>query len=81
MEEKMSLQEMLARLGDIYENQMPFHRLLGVRIESLTPENVQVRIDMREELIGNFVRRILHGGVISAILDLTTRSPLIWLLW
>ena len=71
MEEKMSLQEMLARLGDIYENQMPFHRLLGVRIESLTPENVQVRIDMREELIGNFVRRILHGGVISAILDLT----------
>jgi uncharacterized protein (TIGR00369 family) len=26
---------------------------------------------MREELIGNFVRRILHGGVISSILDLT----------
>jgi len=26
---------------------------------------------MREELIGNFVRRILHGGVISAVLDLT----------
>ncbi len=26
---------------------------------------------MREELIGNFIRQILHGGVISSVLDLT----------
>ena len=26
---------------------------------------------MREELIGNFMRKILHGGVISSVLDLT----------
>ena len=26
---------------------------------------------MREQLIGNFVQGILHGGVISAVLDLT----------
>ena len=32
---------------------------------------VQVRIDMRDELIGNFIRRVLHGGVISSVLDLT----------
>lgn len=67
----MNLQEMLNQLRDIYENQMPFHRLLDVRVESLTPTDIKVRIDMREELIGNFIRRILHGGVISAILDLT----------
>lgn len=71
MKEAMDLQEMLRMLGDIYENQMPFHRLLGIRIISLTAEDVRVRIDMREELIGNFVRRILHGGVISSIIDLT----------
>jgi len=71
MKEAMNLQEMLKMLGDIYENQMPFHRLLGIRIISLTPEDVRVRIDMREELIGNFLRRILHGGVISSIIDLT----------
>ena len=67
----MNLQEMLNQLRDIYENQMPFHRLLDVRVESLTPTDIKVRIDMREELIGNFIRRILHGGVISSILDLT----------
>jgi uncharacterized protein (TIGR00369 family) len=67
----MDLKAMLDLLADIYENRMPFHRLLGIRIISLTPEDVRVRIDMREELIGNFVRRILHGGVISSIIDLT----------
>jgi uncharacterized protein (TIGR00369 family) len=71
MGDKIDLQEKLNLLRDIYENQMPFHRLLDIQIESLTPEKTTVRIDMREELIGNFVQRILHGGVISSVLDLT----------
>jgi len=71
MEKKKDLQDTLDLLRETYQNQMPFNRLLGIRIISLTPDDVRVRIDMREELIGNFVRRILHGGVISAVLDLT----------
>ncbi len=62
---------MLEVLRQIYEDIMPFDRLLGVKITRLGPGDVQVRIDMREELIGNFMRRILHGGVISSVLDLT----------
>lgn len=71
MEKNMNLQDMLNLLGKTYEREMPFNRLLGIRIVSLTPDDIRVRIDMREELIGNFARRILHGGVISAVLDLT----------
>jgi len=67
----MNLQETLNQLGKIYENQMPFNRLLDIRIETLTPTDIKVRLDMREELIGNFIRQILHGGVISSVLDLT----------
>ncbi len=67
----MKLQEMLGLLKVIYEQQMPFNRLLDIRITSLTLTDIQVRIDMREELIGNFIREILHGGVISSVLDLT----------
>jgi uncharacterized protein (TIGR00369 family) len=67
----MNLQGMLDLLKDIYEQQMPFDRLLGIRIANLTPLDVQVRIDMRTELVGNFVREILHGGVISSVLDVT----------
>ena len=71
MEEKTNLQEMFDLLKDVYENLLPFDRLLGVKVVSLTETDVQVRIDMRDELIGNFVRRILHGGVIASVLDLT----------
>jgi uncharacterized protein (TIGR00369 family) len=71
LEDDMELQDKLDLLRDIYEKDMPFHRLLDMRIETLMPDKVQVRIDMREQLIGNLVRRILHGGVISSMLDLT----------
>ncbi len=67
----MDLDEMLVILKDIYENRMPFNRLLDIRLDTLTAAEVAVRIDMREALIGNFIRNILHGGVISAVLDLT----------
>ena len=30
-----------------------------------------LKIDMKEELIGNPMREILHGGVISSVLDVT----------
>lgn len=67
----MQLSEALELLRELYEERMPFDRLLGIRIAELSLEKILVRIDMREELIGNFVRGILHGGVISSVLDLT----------
>ena len=71
MDEKLKQQEMLTSLKGMYEEKMPFNRLLGIRIASLTPTNVTVSIVMREELVGNYMRQILHGGVISSVLDLT----------
>ncbi|MFN2354874.1 MAG: thioesterase family protein [Desulfopila sp.] len=71
MKETMDLKDTLVLLKDIYENSMPFNRLLEIHIDRLTPTDVQVSVEMREELIGNFIRGILHGGVISSILDLT----------
>lgn len=67
----MTMAEKLAMLKEVYEQHMPFDRLLGVQVVALSLDEVRVRLDMREELIGNFVRNILHGGVISALLDLT----------
>jgi len=67
----MDIERALQHLGDVYEKQMPFDRLLGVKIDCLTLAEARVRIDMREDLVGNFMRGILHGGVISSLLDLT----------
>jgi uncharacterized protein (TIGR00369 family) len=35
----------------------------------LGQSDVVVRFDMRDELVGNFTRGSLHGGVISSVLD------------
>lgn len=61
----------LDMLCDIYNERMPFNRYLGVRVDSLSLEKACVAIEMREELVGNYGQKILHGGVISSVIDLT----------
>jgi len=56
-------------LRAMFEERIEFNRVLGLRLTSFDPECAQARIEMREELIGHFVHRRLHGGVISATLD------------
>lgn len=49
----------------------PFNKVLGLSPDSMDIENACVHFKMREELLGNSVYGTLHGGVISAILDIT----------
>ena len=58
-----------AAVGRAFEQMIPFNRMLGLQIESLVSEAPKLRFEMRPELVGNPVRQILHGGVISATLD------------
>jgi uncharacterized protein (TIGR00369 family) len=57
------------KLRAVFEQYVPFNRVLGLKIASTDPERPQLRFDMKPELIGNPAREILHGGVISAALD------------
>ena len=52
-----------------FEHMIPFNRVLGLSVHSLDVDAPRLRFDMRPELVGNPVRQILHGGVISATLD------------
>jgi len=63
--------EFVAGLIKIFDEMIPFNRVLGLKITSLKADGVTGRIDMRPELIGHFVAQRLHGGVISAGLDAT----------
>src|SRR3954451_25146583 len=58
-----------AKLRHLFEQGVPFNSVLGLKVESLDPAAPKLRFDMRPELIGNARRQILHGGVISAVLD------------
>jgi uncharacterized protein (TIGR00369 family) len=48
---------------------VPFLAWLGIEVTEASPEGVVARFRAREELIGNPHQRILHGGVISAVMD------------
>jgi uncharacterized protein (TIGR00369 family) len=60
-----------ALLRKLFEESVAFNKVLGIKVESLDPDAPKLRFDMRPELIGNPRRQILHGGVISAVLDVT----------
>ena len=69
--ESPPLTEILKILADVYENKLPFNKVLGLRIDRLEPGNVRVAFDMKPELVGNYVHGVLHGGVVSSVLDAT----------
>jgi uncharacterized protein (TIGR00369 family) len=63
--------KLLAIIRESFVERMPFNRILGIDVLSLHHEQAECRFAMRPELVGNYVRNILHGGVISAVLDVT----------
>lgn len=63
--------EFLCAVNEMFSEQIPFNRLLGLSIESMDPESVTVSFRMRDELMGHRKRRMVHGGVISSVIDVT----------
>jgi len=55
----------------IFEEKVPFNRMLGLKVDHIDEDSVGVNIEMRDELVGHFVHRVLHGGVTSSVLDVT----------
>ena len=56
-------------MRELWEQRISFNQLLGLKVQSLDPTDVRVRLDMRPELVGHYAYGRLHGGVISASLD------------
>ena len=56
-------------LKRVMEEHVAFNKVLGLKVESFDAVAPKLRFDMRPELVGNPMRQILHGGVISAVLD------------
>lgn len=61
--------EVLDVLRDV-EDSIPFNRTLGIEMARFDADGLEIRLPMRPDLVGNFARGNLHGGVISATLDL-----------
>lgn len=69
METKTPSTDLIAKVCETFEDRIPFNQVLGLRLVEVVPNRASLAFDMRPELIGNFIRESLHGGVISAVLD------------
>jgi acyl-coenzyme A thioesterase PaaI-like protein len=62
---------LLAAIHEIFSHKIPFNRVLGLEVVSLADQAPVLRFKMQPELVGNFLRGTLHGGVISSVIDVT----------
>ena len=67
----------LEALRHIFENGIPFNRVLGLKIEHLEPGKCVIKVPYRDELIGDAMRPAIHGGVVSATAD-TAGGLAVW---
>lgn len=61
--------EFITPLRRIFEESIAFNKVLGLQIDSISPEGVTAHITMKPELVGHYSFNRIHGGVISAGLD------------
>ncbi len=57
-------------LHSFIENEFPFHTLLGLKVDHIDEECVRLFIPYKETLIGHAKRSMIHGGVISSLVDI-----------
>jgi acyl-coenzyme A thioesterase PaaI-like protein len=59
------------KLAINFLEQIPFNKALGLRPTKLSQDYCEFKMNMKDDLIGNFLQGILHGGAISTALDVT----------
>ena len=65
---KIIFDEYFKILSKTFEDVIPFNKLIKMQLENMNGD-IGVKIDMRKELIGNYTKKMLHGGVISSVMD------------
>jgi len=64
-----SLQQLLNRLAPLIVDGSPHAQALGLALDGLGPGRATMRAPYREDLIGDPETKVMHGGVVTALLD------------
>lgn len=57
------------RIAQQFIEALPFARALGMRLDRLGNGEAEISMDWSEDFIGDPRSRVIHGGVISALMD------------
>lgn len=62
----------LERVRNLMNEVIRFNRHLGLKIMSMDPTGQAIiRVPFREEFMGDPVKKIVHGGILSTLIDVT----------
>lgn len=64
----MNKKQMNQQIITVFET-MPFNQLLGLKVTELSAQHASLTMAWQDKLVGNPYQKILHGGVISTLLD------------
>jgi uncharacterized protein (TIGR00369 family) len=67
----------LRELGRCVDEEIPFHKYLGIRVEELRTGYARLVLPFRPEFIGDKRRPALHGGLLSTLVD-TSGGTAVW---
>ncbi len=62
-------QPLYTKIAEVFSQQVPFHKVIGFTFEQLSIDGCRLSFENRPELIGNYIQKILHGGVTATALD------------
>ncbi|MEY8205464.1 MAG: thioesterase family protein [Bermanella sp.] len=60
-----------------YMQDIPFNKHIGLEIITFNSDEILLRLKMRDELVGNWMHDMLHGGVIASAIDMAGGSAAI----
>ncbi|MCG2419223.1 hotdog fold thioesterase [Aequorivita sp. F47161] len=63
------LQNNIELIKTTFEESIPMHKFLGLKIEVLEKNFVRISVPFRKELVGDFRNNRWHGGVIATVMD------------
>lgn len=63
------IEENIDLIKHTFEESIPLHKFLGLKIEILGKDFVKIRVPFKKELVGDFRTNRWHGGIIATIMD------------
>ena len=60
---------LIKKTDKFFIEKVPFNQYLGMKVDDFGEQPLKLRIDVRPELLGNFTRDMIHGGVTLSLLD------------
>jgi len=69
MDTEISKDQVREMIATLFQERVPFNQLIGLEVATYEKDNIELKIKMKPDLVGNILHGILHGGVTASILD------------